>query len=849
MDVALIVAAVAAGIATCAAIATAVTRRELRRLPDGASTPSLASLIAELTQLLHRLGLERERGPSHADLPETVWRAAQTRPPPLGAQMLDQVHGVYARVARLNAQRRHLLDVRAAEGDASPEERALQAESARAAEAIRDVLPSLVAIRDAPPRWRTQARGLRGWAEPALHGLSSARRRVLTWETIGVVALTGIAGALRTYRLSELPFGLRFDEGYVGVATGYIRQLGWIGPYMHENAGYPLLPVYFYERVIRALGPSVFSLRLGAALLGTATIPIAYVAFRQIASARVAFCSALLLAVSHWHMALSRLAYPAVGWPLMEVLSFGFLALGIRTRRWYYYLAAGATAMLCWYMYQAGLLFVFGLGVFFVVRIATASDIRRLREVLLWGILAGGALLTAMPMIHYFREPGHPSYGAHSDLVSITNTLAYKQADTLPEKARFWFDREVDYYRQLGWESTPGLADGIGVKPPLDWLTGALIAAGIVIAARRWRQPLYLLAILMVPVMSLGSVLTVGEVYRRSFGIVPFLALLGGLTLGVLWERTDTLPLLRRAPALAGLAVLTAMIAYSNIHLHFVTYAHSPANRTIFDPEITFAADQVQKLPDDTYMYFYSDVAPRYQPIMRFLLGPKIEARSEERSRTFGKYSFRADQCEKCRAPYPVTSGFAFHQLPLVYVFVDAYVTDLPRVMARYPEGEVGGRDDKYGPLYRTYYLPHGAPSDADGVFVPTASVAMTDAGAFTDGVTLPAKASCTSTTAGALSFLYYRYTPASDSYAVFAKQNSSTNGDVMVIWRLGADLKEANCVASGQYAPPARVNDPPELGLEAIGGSVYYVGVAVDPAAGTPAPDVGMWEAERSSP
>ncbi len=656
-------------------------------------------------------------------------------------------------------------------------------------------------------------------ARAALSWLAAMAGRVLIWEVLAIVGLTSLAAYLRFYDLTEFPFGLRGDEASVGILAHQISDVGWIGPYTLSQAGFPLGPVYFYARVIDALGEGIFSLRAGPALLGTAAVPAMYLAARQFASARVAFCAALLLAVSHWHIALSRLAFPVIAWPLMEIVSIGFLAAGMRTRQWPYYLAAGMAAGFCWHSYQAGWLFLVALGVFFVLRLIAPKDASRLREVLLWGILGGGALLASWSMIDYARDPKN-DFGTHRELVSVTNTTAYKEAASRSEKIRFWYEREEHYVRQLTWESVPEAATGIGVKPPIDGIALVLICFGALIALWRWRQSAYLLAIVMLPVMSLGAVLTVGEAYRRSFGILPALILLAGVGLGTLWEFTDRLRPARRAAALAVIVAMSATIVYDQIDLQFDSYRNASEIRNVFSPELTYAAAEMAQLPDQTQWYLVTSRAPGNQEIFVFFLGENLSHRTG-RSREFGTYSLDIDD----------TQG------PVGFAFLDLYLQDLPRVAARYPGGRVLERSDRYGYLYRIYYLPPGPVRKSQETSVAPVDLTPADGTlALPDGASAPTQVSCVASDQ-ARSFAFYRYSPTFDTYASFRRMDNNPSGDIMAVWLSdGNSVSESGCIATRAFGIPERPLETPEIGFEASGRGVYYVGVALDGSGVVPA-------------
>jgi hypothetical protein len=336
-----------------------------------------------------------------------------------------------------------------------------------------------------------------------------------------------------------------------------------------------------------------------------------------------------------------------------------------------------------------------------------------------------------------------------------------------------------------------------------------------------------MLTLIMVPMIALGAVVTIEGTYRRTFGLLPFLLFLGGTTLGILWERTDRLPPLRRAGALALLALLAGIIAYDNVRLYFDTYAESlNARRIIHYSELSALSEQLNTMPEDTFLHLYSIRATRGHHITRYLAGVMDGV---DRSPQFGM------------------SAELDHPPPAVFAFLDAYIDTFPRVLARYPGGVLREETDAYGPLYRTYFLP--ATSDGSvpaartfeteplGPDLEAAALAMTDRNLVSP--------SCVKPERWPLSLRYYRYEPESDAYAVLRREAGTDveGGAVLTLWRAGAaGVAEVGCAATGDLAGPFGEADMAELGLTASGGEVYYVGVS----SGSGETGAGVWEQAR---
>jgi hypothetical protein len=650
-------------------------------------------------------------------------------------------------------------------------------------------------------------------------------RRPLALDTIALVALTAVAAYLRFYDLAEFPFGLRGDEATVGILSRLIKSEGWIGPYTVEQAGFPVGPLYFYSIFIDRIDNGVLAVRFGPALLGTATVPVFYIAIRQFASIRVAVCAATLLAVSHWHIALSRIAFPAIGWPLMEVVAIACLVAGMRTRRWWWYLGAGLAAGCCWYTYQAGWLFLVALGGFFVLRVVTVAGVARVQEVMLWGILAGGALLASWEMIEYARDPAN-RFGDHARGLAVTRTTEYKELDGLSAKVEFWAEREIDYVQSLAWEATPEKATGIGIEPPVSKVLLLLIAAGAVIALWRWRTTPYLLPIVMIPVLTLGAVLTVGDPYRRSFGALPAMLLLAGLALGWAWERADRWPLVARIPTVAAVAALLGFIAFGEVDRHFNAYRDGLRPTSAFLPEATSAAQRMRTLPEETQWYFLTGLTPSGHEVYDYLFADPQALRRKDRSREFGLYGVQLEE----------TQG------PVGFAFFDGYVNDVALVVPRYPDGRLLERPDGDTYMYRLFYLPPGPIATR-----PPEPLAPLDA--MRPGEQQLAEhvsVSCAPTQPPPR-FAFYPYRPEHDTFALFARADAAPSGGVMAAWRFADGvLQQVGCANSPAYVIPEKPPGPLELGIEATGGAVYYVGIAINAPGLSPAALV--WDVERSA-
>lgn len=125
-----------------------------------------------------------------------------------------------------------------------------------------------------------------------------------------------ILGALlRFYRLGEIPVGLHRDEAFLGYNAYSLLKTAkdmsgnflplHLASFLYSPAGYS----YFSIPFIQLFDLSAFSVRFASALFGSLTVLITYFLVQELFKKQnVALLSSLFLAISPWHINLSRTA-------------------------------------------------------------------------------------------------------------------------------------------------------------------------------------------------------------------------------------------------------------------------------------------------------------------------------------------------------------------------------------------------------------------------------------------------------------------------------------------------------------------------------------------------------------
>lgn len=518
--------------------------------------------------------------------------------------------------------------------------------------------------------------------------------RVARSEIAVVAAITALAALIRFWHLGTVPLGLHGDEAWTGLDARRIRQEGWIGPYVFSALGQPTGPLYFTAFLFRFLPETTTTIRFSMAIWGVLTIPLTYLTFRAMFDRTIAGFAALILAIMTWHLHLSRTGFMVTTWPFMQMLALLLLWLALKRQSIWLYAAAGLTAGLGVYTYNAYLLF---LPVLFLAVAWWLAGARtpRLRAQIVAGTLVACAagVLAAWPLISFARNESYV-YRYHQRIVGVTHTQEWKDGSSL-DRANILWDRGVEWGRALAVGNRPDLGDGLATdgQPVVGPVILALAAAGALMAARRIREPAYATVLAAFPILIWGALLTVLDgLFRRTFGMAPFFALLAALPLAWLWPRMIAR---RDAISYAVIAAISGgfvIVGTMNVRGYFGPVQESYAITFTYPYQLDQASAYLNTLPNDTYVYFYSHrwrfdyetrrfIAPAYKGTNRgveFRLNAVAEA----------PLSFDADRSRRS-----------------VFLLLGPYVDQLATIEQRHPGGTSveGRRGDEV--TFRAYVL------------------------------------------------------------------------------------------------------------------------------------------------
>jgi len=436
------------------------------------------------------------------------------------------------------------------------------------------------------------------------------------WVMVGIVTL---AALLRLWRLDVLPPGLFFDEAYNGFDARQLLEGGPFPFFFAGNNGREPLFIYLQALSVAILGPTPYALRIVAALTGILTVPAVYFCAVTLLTPRpatpqqtraagwLALVAAAGLAVSYWHVSLSRLGFRVNLLIPLSALAIAFFWRAWQGRRLASYLWAGFWLGLAMTTYIAARLLPAVLLAFAGSELLLSLWRQRGARAALWaewrprlvGLLALGGMATLVVLPLAWTLLANPAFlSARTGQVSLWNNASGRWLDDLLANAilaaRAFYDQGDQNLRH----NLPG-------RPVHDLLLAILFTLGWLSALLTVvKYPRSRLLLLWFVVMLAPTVLsTEAPQYLRSAGALPPLAIfyaLGAAAVASLWQWAARRPPGLASPAAGAMAVsmvvLLLVLVWSGARTatdYFQRWALLPGLGAAFDVDKQLAAAAV----------------------------------------------------------------------------------------------------------------------------------------------------------------------------------------------------------------------------------------------------------------
>jgi 4-amino-4-deoxy-L-arabinose transferase-like glycosyltransferase len=474
-----------------------------------------------------------------------------------------------------------------------------------------------------------------------------------------MVATLLVATALRLAAFGDVPPGLYHDEAYHGLDVLEILS-GRFSLYFPANNGREPLFIYLIALTVGLLGKSPFALRLAAFPVGILTVAATMAMGKALFSRRVGVLGSAVLAVTLWHVHLSRVGFRAVLLPLFIALTVWQVALGIKgiarrrnqdqqisnlqspisnppSWRWHWILA-GIFYGLSFYTYSAVRFTPVALGLFGLYVLATRPALRNpqfaIRN-LLWrgvGLALLAFLLAITPLAAYTLN--HPDVVlGRPGQVSVFNPTINKGdvwgtlgTHTLRTLAMFFVRGDRIWRHNVPW------------RPVFDPVLGAAFLVGLLVALRRaHRDAAAGFVLTWTALMSLPTLLAEDAPhFLRAVGVLPVVVLLPAL--GLDWLARSIKAQSPKPKAQVGrTAFLVLALSFglvSTSRAYFGEYGSDPMAGYWFESGAAALAGRINAFlgqgwngkqiihggPDEQLIYLDSVLWEEWQPQLRFLV-------------------------------------------------------------------------------------------------------------------------------------------------------------------------------------------------------------------------------------
>ena len=515
-------------------------------------------------------------------------------------------------------------------------------------------------------------------------------------EVLLVGALTAAALALRLYRLVDIPPGFHGDEGAFGLEALKIARGEWLGIWTPVTLGDPIGNLYWMAFLFKLGDPSIFTVRLGAVLMGALTVPVAYLLFRLLFSRQVAFLTAALIAFSSWHLVFSRGGWGAnVMIVFVLLLSLYLYFLGWRRGNWLLFVVGGILMGFGFYIHKSFPIYYGGIWVFFLLRVYFGASFRERGGA--WLFLFS-SLLAAIPFLVFFFQ-NQELFTERLKIESFFERPPFQTAEGLGEQARIVGDRIKEVFLFVHNTVPRDFVDGTGGRPLLHRATESFFWLGILTTIIRIRQPAYQLVAIGLLAGSVPAMLVVTGEQRRLLATMPFVmvSVALGLTtalqlLSWLLSRTNQVArqaqayqALGRGAASLGLAGFLAFFSFNHTTYFFKDWAFDAPVKWVYVNDLVTGINYLKTLDEDTYVYFYAHRWSYNYETRQFLLP---EMRGEDRSNEFGG---------------SVTLERR-HDGKVAYLLIRDYALLAPQIQGLYPGGEYQEVRDSDGSLIFAAY-------------------------------------------------------------------------------------------------------------------------------------------------
>ena len=323
-------------------------------------------------------------------------------------------------------------------------------------------------------------------------------------EGAAFVLIFALAVFLRTYRFNSIPPGIYVDETNGALDALNVLEGRAVSPFGTGWYGTPNGYIYYMAGIFKVLGANWISLKAVSLIPAILTIPAVYFLARLMFGPLAGLSAMLLMAVSRWHLSMSRWGWNETAPPLFQVLSFYFLIRGLRDRRGLDYALSGLLMGLSIYTYLSARLALATMGLYVLYWVFSDPSGWRAslrRSGLGLGFVAVAFTVTVVPIgVTYATDP----FSFQNRVSEISVLRDIRDQHSLAPLTQNIGDTLKVFHQTGDHQGKHNLPD----EPMTDPITGLLFAVGVAYAFLAWRDQRRVLLLLWLVLGLAGSFLS-----------------------------------------------------------------------------------------------------------------------------------------------------------------------------------------------------------------------------------------------------------------------------------------------------------------------------------------------------
>jgi 4-amino-4-deoxy-L-arabinose transferase-like glycosyltransferase len=404
----------------------------------------------------------------------------------------------------------------------------------------------------------------------------SAKIRV-SWTALALLAILLVSLFFHVYRIDAIPAEAQSDHVE---ASEDVRSIlnGDHMIFFPRNTGREATQFYLTAALSRVFGYSFFTLKLTMALVGALNVIPMYFLGRELVDKRFGLLAAFFMAISYWHVIVSRIGWRIALAPFWTTVTLYFLLRAFRTGRRNDYLLGGLSLGAGLYGYMSFRIAPALIVLLFVLKAALdCGPAFEWKAYLLNGfLLVVTSMLVYLPMFRYmYDEPRMLWYRV------LTRTTDLERAIELSPAAVF-VNNVKRALQMFNWTGDGAWTTSVPGRPALDVVSGGLVVLGaayLLYLLLVKRRPMALYLLVAIPVLLLPSTMAIAFPIEnpsniRASGVIPVIIVLVALPLYVVARQL--LYALRGGTGLLLVVVAGAVLMWQaarlNYELYFVDY-------------------------------------------------------------------------------------------------------------------------------------------------------------------------------------------------------------------------------------------------------------------------------------